>query len=86
MGRRITCHFIPFLDHCEENPFLRKNEKLCFCLLPPCRSDVDVDVLVRNVRIIVEGLARHMYNLSALVSTSDCVNVQSALVSMSDCV
>jgi len=37
------------------------------------RSDVDVDVLVRNVRIIVEGLARHMYNLSALVSTSDCV-------------
>ena len=33
-----------------------------------CRSDVDVDVLARNVRVIAEGLARHMYNLSLFVS------------------
>ena len=32
------------------------------------RPDVDIDVLVRNVRVIAEGLARHMYNLSIFVS------------------
>ena len=34
----------------------------------PYRSDVDIDVLVRNVRVIAEALARHMYNLSIFVS------------------
>ena len=31
-------------------------------------SDVDVKVLSRNVKIIAEALARHMYNLSTDVS------------------
>lgn len=33
------------------------------------RSDVDANILTRNVKLLAETLARHVYNLSSLVCT-----------------
>ena len=38
-------------------------------LINPYSSDVDLDVLVRNVKIISEGVAKDIYNLSREVRT-----------------
>jgi len=37
------------------------------CLWLMLRSDVDASILTRNVKLLAETLARHVYNLSSLV-------------------
>ena len=37
------------------------------CFMFKLRSDVDANILTRNVKLLAETLARHVYNLSSLV-------------------
>ena len=43
------------------------NVMCAYCVVVLLRSDVDASILARNVKLLAETLARHVYNLSSLV-------------------